>query len=150
VLSVAVPPLRERRSDIAELALYFLEQARQRTPASPVRTIHPAALEALAQANWPGNVRELASAVECMVVFGRDEAITKESPSFPTEHCAPSREGAMCVSCSRRELWTLRDLNERHVAWVLAQTGGDKAKAAEILGVNLSTLYRWQRPKTDT
>ena len=58
VLPIAVPPLRDRRGDIPDLVLHFLEQARQRTPALLVRFISPEAMEALVRANWPGNVRE--------------------------------------------------------------------------------------------
>jgi two-component system response regulator HydG len=148
VLAVAVPALRERRGDIPELVRHFLEEARQRTPTSPVRFVSPEAMDALARADWPGNVRELASAVERLVVFGKDVTSATGSVSFPPRDCAGPADRTACDSCSLRELCSLRSLSERHVAWVLGQTGGDKARAAQILGVNLSTLYRWQRPRT--
>ncbi len=123
VLPIAVPPLRDRRGDIPELVRHFLEQARQRTPSSPVRLISPEAMESLSRADWPGNVRELASAVERLVVFGKDETITRGSVSFPESACARTPEPGVCSSCSLRELCSIRRLNERHVAWVLDQTG---------------------------
>jgi two-component system response regulator HydG len=141
VLPIAVPPLRERRSDIAELAAHFLAKARERMPGSPVRSFGPEALDALERAPWPGNVRELASTVERTVVFGRHATVGLEDlPRFTT---GPSSDSGTPPA---RELCTLRRLSEEHVAWVLQQTEGNKPRAAKILGINLSTLYRWQRP----
>jgi two-component system response regulator HydG len=141
VLPVAVPPLRERRRDIAELAVHFLEQARLRMPTSPVRNLSPDALEALSSAPWPGNVRELSSTMERLVVFGRAETLTSSDVGLGAKELPKAREPESAEMC------TLRHLNERHVAWVLTQTAGNKVRAAEILGINLSTLYRRQRPK---
>jgi two-component system response regulator HydG len=145
VLPVVVPPLRERKRDIVLLANHFLEQARLRMPTSPVRTISPQAMEALSCAPWPGNVRELASTIERLVVFGSQESITREDLSHLAKDSAKP-----AASAESFELCTLRHLNERHVAWVLTQTAGNKVRAAEILGINLSTLYRWQRPKDES
>jgi two-component system response regulator HydG len=140
VLSVFVPPLREHREDIPALAAYFLAQACQRAPLSPVRSIGPGALRVLLDAPWPGNVRELASSIERAVVFGVDEMIDSNqlsvassdrvSPAWPFPRYAP---------------WTLRRLSRTYAEWVLAEAGGDKERAAETLGIDLSTLYRWQR-----
>jgi len=142
VLPVSVPPLRERRGDIPELARHFLAQARVRMPTSPVRTLAPDTLEALSSAAWPGNVRELSSAIDRLVVFGREATITRESLAFRPAAAQPT------PTAETRELCSLQTLNERHVAWVLSETAGNKVRAAEILGINLSTLYRWQRPRT--
>ena len=143
VLPVVVPPLRQRKGDIAALAMHFLEQARRRMPTSPVRSISPEALALLTAGSWPGNVRELASTMERLVVFGREETITPETLAFV------ATQSTKIQAPENLELSTLRELSERHVAWVLTQTAGNKVRAAEILGINLSTLYRWQRPKDD-
>jgi two-component system response regulator HydG len=144
VLPVFVPPLRDRRDDIPALAAHFLAEARQRAPLSPVRSIGRDALRVLTDAAWPGNVRELASAIERAVVFGVDEMIdahqlastpaTRATEAWPFPADAP---------------WTLRRLSRAYTEWVLAETGGDKGRAAEILGIDLSTLYRWQRGPKD-
>jgi two-component system response regulator HydG len=139
VLSVHVPPLRDRREDIPALAAHFLAQARKRAPGSPVRSIGRDALQALASRAWPGNVRELASAIERAVVFGVDEMLDANQLSAPP---------AAVVSAwpfPAESPWTLQHLSRTYAEWVLAQNGGDKQRAAEVMGINLSTLYRWRR-----
>ncbi len=140
VLSVVVPPLRERPEDIPALAAHFLAQACKRAPASPVRSIGRDALRALSERSWPGNVRELASSVERAVVFGVDEMVDVDqlsvAPISEPMHGWPFPTGAP---------WTLERLTLAYLDWVLTQTGGDKHGAAAIMGVDLSTIYRWQR-----
>jgi two-component system response regulator HydG len=144
VLPVAVPPLRDHREDIPALAMYFLANACQRAPLSPVRTIGADALRLLQYAQWPGNVRELASSIERAVVFGVDEMIDSNQLSL-----IRSDTPAHAWTFPSDTLWTLRQLSRSYTAWVLANTGGNKERAAEILGIDLSTLYRWQRAQPD-
>jgi two-component system response regulator HydG len=141
---VAVPPLRERREDIPMLAAHFLAQACMRAPSSPVRSIGRDALRALSERPWPGNVRELASSIERAVVFGVDEMIDVQqlSPS-------PLGEVAWRWPFPSHSPWTLEHLSRAYAEWVLAQTGGDKQRAAAVLGIDLSTLYRWRRKRPD-
>lgn len=75
VIHLVVPPLRDRRGDIAVLSRHFLSLFASRS-ASPVRSISPDALEALTEYSWPGNVRELANVIERLVVSGRREVVT--------------------------------------------------------------------------
>ncbi len=140
VLPLVVPPLRDHREDIPALATYFLAQACQRAPLSPVRSIGADALEALAKMAWPGNVRELASVIERAVVFGVDEMIDVNQIT-PQE---PTTATGRAESWPTTSPWTLRELNREYTEWVLVHTGGNKERAAEILGIDLSTLYRWQ------
>ncbi len=142
VLPLMVPPLRERQEDVPPLVEEFLANALKRSPRSPVKTISEAAMRKLEQASWPGNVRELESAIERLVVLGKSETITEEDLDFLD---APEPLAAAGWPEASQELWSLKQVNACYVAWVLARTGGNKAKAAEILGVDLSTLYRWQR-----
>ncbi len=146
VLPLVVPPLRERREDIPTLAAHFLEEARQRASLSPVRSISDEALRTLTAAPWPGNVRELASAIERAVVFSSDETLDLHHISAipTTDASVPS-----WVPPSHEPPWTLKRLNHSYVQWVLGQTAGDKHRCAEILGIDLSTLYRWQRAQHD-
>lgn len=140
VLSVPVPPLRKRAEDIPALAAHFLAQAHKRAPTSPVRSIGREALRALSERSWPGNVRELASSIERAVVFGVDEMID-------INHLSPAPPDGPVSGWpfSSSSPWTLQHLNRAYAEWVLEQTGGDKKRAADILGVDLLTLYRWQR-----
>jgi len=147
VLPIVVPPLRERREDIPALAAHLLAQARLRSPDSPVRSFDPCALEALAAAPWPGNVRELASVIERLVVFERDETIEARHLSFLANRPPESTRMLPLAGVPAESMWTLRRLTQAYTEQVLAKTGGDKARAAEILDVDLSTLYRWERAK---
>ena len=145
VLPVHVPPLRDRREDIPALAVHFLAEACQRAPLSPVRSIGPDALRVLTESSWPGNVRELASAIERAVVFGVDEMIDVQQVSVEAAQAAAAG-GWPFPSGSP---WTLHRLSRAYTEWVLAESGGDKGRAAGVLGIDLSTLYRWQRARQD-
>ena len=141
VLPLVVPPLRARSEDVPVLVGEFLAAARERTPGSPVRTISDEAMRVLETASWFGNVRELESTIERLVVLGREETIEPRNVGYLQ---APPMVAAAAWPTAPGELWSLKRVNASYVAWVLAQTGGNKARAAEILGVDLSTLYRWQ------
>ena len=145
VLPLFVPPLRQRREDIPELAAYLLAQAQLRAPHSPVRSIGPDVLRALTEAPWPGNVRELASVIESAVVFGTNEGVTLDHR--PPTWASP--DGASPWPSGSQTPSTLRTVSRAYTQWVLLQTGGNKERAAEILGIDLSTLYRWQRTSKD-
>jgi len=142
VIPLVVPPLRDRREDILPLVERFLQEARERTAQSPVTSINDEAMSVLTQAPWPGNVRELENAIERLVVLGRDPVVTAKNLSFlqeqPPGETWPAVEGAP---------WTLKQMNQRYLDWVLTRTGGDKSRAASILNIDLSTLYRWERAK---
>ena len=145
VLPIAVPPLRAHRDDIPALARHFLSEACRRVSRTHVRSIGEEALRVLSNATWPGNVRELASAIERAVVFSSDETIGPEhlactATGAPQTLAWPSIDGTP---------WTMQRLNQAYAEWVLDQTGGNKRRAAEILGVDLSTLYRWRRTTSD-
>jgi two-component system response regulator HydG len=144
VLPVFVLPLRDHPEDIPALAAHFLAEARQRAPLSPVRAIGQDALRVLTESSWPGNVRELASFIERAVVFGVDEIIGSNHLSL-----IPNAALAHGFPFPSDTPWTLRRLNRAYTDWVLAEAGGNKERAAEILGIDLSTLYRWLRDPQD-
>ena len=152
VLPLFVPPLRDRREDIPALAEYFLAQACQRAPQSPVRSIGRDALRVLAEAPWPGNVRELASSIERAVVFGVDDMIDANQLSLHRSVAPPTQGSGAPVQTwpfPSETPWTLRRLSRAYAEWTIAETGGNKERAAEILGIDLSTLYRWQRSRPE-
>lgn len=147
-LALRVPPLRERRADILPLAHQFLEEARRRTPGSPVHSIDADAARMLEQADWPGNVRELEGAMERLVVLGRDAVITPAALQFLGQgYAAPVNVQPDDWMQTGSTPFTLRQMNQRYLDWVLERTEGDKVRAAEVLGIDISTLYRWQRSK---
>lgn len=142
-LVVRVPPLRERSADIPGLVGGFLAAARSRTPLSWVTSFSDEAMQLLKRNSWPGNVRQLESAVERVVVLARHAQVTADDLAF-LESPAPRSDGSWRAPAGAR-IQTLREMNQEYLAWVLVQTGGDKARAAKLLGIDLSTLYRWQR-----
>jgi two-component system response regulator HydG len=154
VLPVFVPPLREHREDIPALAAHFLAAAIRRAPLSPVRAIGPEALQVLMGAPWTGNVRELASCLERAVVFGVEETLGPErfEPTVAAVQIPPINATAhqpCWPSPGEGSPWTLRRLSRAYAEYVLGETGGDKERAAQILGIDPSTLYRWQRARKD-
>jgi two-component system response regulator HydG len=146
VLPVFVPPLRERREDIPALAAHFLADACKRAPHSPVLSMGPDALRTLTEAPWAGNVRELATVIERAVVFGMDLTVAARSLSSARPAAVSATPPGSFPS---QPPGTLRNLSRAYTDWVLVQTGGNKDRAAEILGIDLSTLYRWQRARQD-
>jgi two-component system response regulator HydG len=143
VIPLVVPPLRQRREDILPLIELFLREAQERTVASPVHAISDEAMNILIQAPWPGNVRELENTIERLVVLGRKAVVVPRDLGFLEQEVPgetwPAVEG---------EPFTLKQMNQRYLEWVLTRTGGDKARAAGILNIDLSTLYRWERAKS--
>ena len=142
VIPLTIPPLRDRRADITPLVAQFLQDAKTRTVESPVNSFSDEAMRVLQLAPWPGNVRELENTVERLVVLGRGTEITENDVGF-------LREQSPTESCSAAEgtSFTLKEMNRRYLDSVLVTTGGDKVRAAGILDIDLSTLYRWVRAK---
>jgi two-component system NtrC family response regulator len=114
-------------------------------PTAPIFKIPNPNIAVLIRASWIGNVRELASFVERLVVMG-DEPVVGESGLQTmglVNDVATSdltREDGLC---------TLEERNREYVDLLLARTNDDKAEAARILGINLSTLYRWLKKPHD-
>ena len=141
VIELYVPALRDRRSEIPALIAHFLAQARVRRPDSPVRCISQDAVRVLSEAPWPGNIRELSSTIERLVIFGQSSAVS--SAELSLAGLGQPRPLEAPLAQAERGLWSLDQLNRHYTKWVLAHTDNDKVQAARILGINLSTLYRW-------
>jgi two-component system, NtrC family, response regulator HydG len=142
VVPVTIPPLRARADDVPPLAEHFLARARARNPRSPVERFSPDALAALARRPWPGNVRELEHVVERLVIVGTQPVLTgaalaELSPS-PADDPPPVAE-------AKTQLPTLRRLEGDYIAWVIERCDGNKTRAAEILGIDVSTIHRRER-----
>jgi two-component system, NtrC family, response regulator HydG len=138
VVSLRLPPLRERREDIPLLVAHFLEEARGRAPTSVVEAFDPGALALLAEHSWPGNVRELKHVVESLVIVGTRRLVDERD----LRGALGPPEGEHPLDRARRDLLPLRQVEQLYIDWVLQQTGNNKTRAAEILGVDPSTLYR--------
>ncbi|MBI2163177.1 MAG: sigma-54-dependent Fis family transcriptional regulator [candidate division NC10 bacterium] len=139
VIPIHIPPLRERREDIPLLAEHFLRGSAASGKA--IRGLTPAAMAALLRHPWPGNARELENVVKRAVTLTVGEQITPEALLLET---SPAPAPATLLAQSARRP-TLDELTGEYVALVLREVSGDKAKAAEILGISKRTLYRWEK-----
>jgi transcriptional regulator with PAS, ATPase and Fis domain len=142
VISLHVPPLRQRREDIPVLVEHFLSAFRERFN-RPALNLSTEARAALSDYDWPGNVRELRNALEraCALaaadtleathVLGERARASSADPSSTTSPNDP-----------RTPTPTLEELERRHILRVLEEAGGNRERAAAILGISARTLYR--------
>jgi DNA-binding NtrC family response regulator len=139
VFSIVVPPLRDRREDIARLADQFLQEVGRENKSAPKR-LSPEALKALLAYRWPGNVRELRNAMEVAALVAKGETIEPED--FPPEILGgaipPSAVGPIPLPAPR----TLDEIERDAIRAALAETKGNKKEAAKILGIGIATLHR--------
>ncbi len=136
VISMHLPALRDRKDDIPLLARHFL--ARMAGEGEPIPEASERVLEVLAAYDWPGNVRELENALERSFVVSRNGAIDAES--LPDRILHPP--SAPIVSDKPAVNPTLEVIEKAYILWVLDAEDGNKARAAEVLGIDPSTLYR--------
>jgi two-component system, NtrC family, response regulator HydG len=139
VLPIVIPPLRQRGGDIRVLAEHFLHKARTRLPKAAVRAFSADAVATLLAHPWPGNVRELEHLVERLAVTLDSEVIdgaaVRNALALPVQRSAPPA-GVF------EALPTLRDLEQQYIDYVLERSEGNKTRAADILGIDPSTLHR--------
>jgi two-component system response regulator HydG len=137
VINIPLPPLRERRDDIPLLAENFLNLLAARKQAE-IKHLDDEALNALLEYDWPGNVRELENALERAVAMVQGDTITREVlPKRVLE-----REPPPLVSGETPVNPALEVIERAYIEWVLRAEGGNKTRAAEVLGIDPSTLYR--------
>jgi len=137
VIALEIPPLRQRREDIPLLAEAFLQQIAGARCEEP-KTLTPEAAEQLQAYSWPGNVRELENAIERAVILASSGVITPALLPDRIRH-----RSSEPLVCERVALNPSLDAIERaYIMWVLGSEGGNKSRAAEILGIDPSTLYR--------
>lgn len=135
VIAIHLPPLRQRREDIPLLVRHFLEKHGQRI-GKPLLKITPEGMQTLVNYDWPGNVRELENMIERTVALCEGDSID------PTDLPEKFTQVKIAIRDLDEYEMTLDALEEQHIKKVLHKVEGDKVKAAEILGINLSTLYR--------
>jgi DNA-binding NtrC family response regulator len=136
VVTITLPPLRERKEDIPLLASHFLQKFSEENHKN-ISHLSPEALEILTRYSWPGNVRELEHTVERAVIFSIHPMILPEDlPKKMFEEI-----GSPEILIPEKPL-SLRELEKRYVLKVLQETGGNKKKASEILGIDRTTLYK--------
>ncbi|WP_242342341.1 sigma-54-dependent transcriptional regulator [Anaeromyxobacter terrae] len=133
VVTLRIPPLRERREDIPLLVEHFAAKH-----GHPQAVVTPAARDLLVAWRWPGNVRELENVVARALALNPTGVI--EPDALPEPIRGPAAAPIPAVAAGERP--TLAELERRYAAQVLAEQGGNKTRAAEVLGIDRKTLYR--------
>ncbi len=136
VVSITLPPLRERKEDIPLFVIHFLQKSSEENR-KPISHISPEALDILTQYSWPGNVRELRHTIERAVVLSTQPIILPED--LPKKMLEEVKGKEIQFP---EELLPLREVERSYVLKVLRETKGNKKKASEILGIDRTTLYR--------
>jgi DNA-binding NtrC family response regulator len=144
VINIHLPPLRERRDDVPLLVTHLLRKHTPQGQAPPV--MDERALHYLVSYSWPGNVRELENVIERAITLNRSGRIMPED--LPPKVCGYDAEsvaakpGADDLAALFTGLPTIDEVERRYLLYVLDATGGNRKRAAEILGINRRTLYR--------
>jgi DNA-binding NtrC family response regulator len=139
VVSLALPPLRERRDDIPALVQAFIEEFNARYD-KHIRALDEAVLSGLVAQAWPGNVRELRNTLErAIIVCETDTILPKHIPPSPTLRVADPGDGPDSVSF--RVGTSLEDAEKALILKTLAANGNNKTRAADVLGISLKTLH---------
>lgn len=134
VITIDLPPLKNRREDIPILVEHFL---RHKLKTKSPKSISPKALELLMKYDWPGNVRELENVLERAAILCKDNTIQPNDLSL-----RPSGvESAPANSEGAGSLISMKELERKHIEGVLRTLAGNKQEAAKILGISLKTLY---------
>jgi two-component system response regulator AtoC len=135
VMSLELPPLRDRMDDLPMLADHFLEECSRRF-GKKIERFAKETLAALQAHNWPGNVRELENAVEHAAILCVTPEVMLED--LPGE----LREKAVVPGAASSAPLTIDELEKQHILRVLRECGGHRGRSADVLGINRRTLYR--------
>jgi transcriptional regulator with PAS, ATPase and Fis domain len=130
VVHIRLPPLRERRGDIRPLAEHFLR--RFNTQYKKQVRLAASGMQGLEESPWPGNVRQLQHLLERLVILSPVELIERDAV----------REALTSLEPRSKPVQSLADAEEEQIRKVLAATGGNKTRAAQILNIERKTLYR--------
>ena len=137
VISIVLPPLRNRPGDIPLLSQSFLARAAEARGEEP-KSLEPEAVEAMQRYLWPGNVRELENALERAVILAKAGSIPVSA--LPERVVEPKSDPLVSEAVQTNP--TLDTIERAYIMWVLQAEGGNKTRAAEVLGIDPSTLYR--------
>jgi transcriptional regulator with PAS, ATPase and Fis domain len=130
VVRIVIPPLRDRRGDVPLLARFFLNKYNARYQQSA--RLMESGLKALQEHTWPGNVRQLQHLIERLTILAPSGRIDAEAV----------QQGLAAMESREEPVETLAEAEEEQIRRVMAATGGNKSRAAQILGIERKTLYR--------
>ncbi|MDY6980253.1 MAG: sigma-54 dependent transcriptional regulator [Pseudomonadota bacterium] len=143
VVNIHVPSLSERRADIPALIEVFVREFAERY-SRQVQGFDKVSLQRLCDANWPGNVRELRNTIERSVILAEGPILHWEGE--PAQQNSPN----LPVQFSEHEFFSLNELEQEYIHHVLRCFNGKKTRAAEVLGIDKTTLWRkLRRLETD-
>ncbi|MGH8071406.1 MAG: sigma-54-dependent transcriptional regulator [Candidatus Entotheonellia bacterium] len=140
VFPLTVPPLRERRDDIPLLAEHFLKSYTERHRRR-LRGLTPRALDLFMRYDWPGNVRELEHTIERAVILARGEHLTPEELPPNIRAASGDLEDTTLQEPAVPVGLTLKEVERELIRKTLEHTGGNRTKAAEVLGISRATLH---------
>jgi two-component system response regulator HydG len=140
VISLEVPPLRERGEDIPVLAAHFLERFAGRNRKS-LRGFSPQAMDSLLRYSWPGNVRELENAVERAVILCNGDLVTRRELPAAVMEAAPAEEPSSAAVQGVLAGLPLDEVERRAIEETLRCAGDNKSEAARQLGITRATLH---------
>lgn len=137
VIDIELPPLRERREDIPLLIQHFTGKFSDETK-KKISGVSEEALKLLINYSWPGNVRELENVIQRAVTLTQYETIRPDD--LPSSMLQEIKENVL--DRGLREKYSIDQLEKEYIRKILIEVGGNKSKAAEILGLDRKTLYR--------
>jgi two-component system response regulator HydG len=137
VLPIHLPPLRARREDIPLLIEHFATRSAVENPDQPRRELSGDVVRRLIELPWPGNVRELKNVVERVLLLSRGRRVDLRDLLLAMPEPLPEALVGL-----QADVVPLRVMTRRYVEWVLSQTGGNKVRTAQLLGIDASTIYR--------
>ncbi len=132
VMKIELPSLRERKEDLESLVEFFVHRFGNKLGKN-IRNITPGFYECIKRYNFPGNIRELRNVIERAIILSEGGVLTEDNlpKEFFYRDINPQNDSIK-----------LEEVEKNHILKILANTGGNKTKAAEILGIGLTTLYR--------
>jgi two-component system response regulator HydG len=137
VIDIELPPLRDRREDIPLLAQHFIKKFGHELKKN-ISGVSEVSLKYLLNYSWPGNVRELENVIQRAITLTRHQTLLPED--LPNTVMQEKEESL--IEKGLRETYTVDELEREYIKRVLLEVGGNKSKAAEILGLDRKTLYR--------
>jgi transcriptional regulator with PAS, ATPase and Fis domain len=138
VFTISLPPLRDRRDDLPLLIQAFIDEFNARDHRS-VRTVSPAAMRQLDQYEWPGNVRELRNVIERATILAKGELI--EPAHLPVMGMVAAAAAPSALGLTIAPGMTVDEAEQKLIMATLDSSGGNKTRAAEMLGISLKTLH---------
>ena len=138
IIHIHLPPLRERKEDIPLLTDFFLKQLSE-TYNKAIQGIAPAALQLMMQHDWPGNIRMLRHVLEKAVIFSNSPTISAEEIALALEI---SSDAEKPTPLNTNLATYLENMERQFIYYTMIITGGNKARAAKLLGIDRATLWR--------